>query len=277
MSWKVKYGDGNSVSGIVGHDILIIGGIQIKSQAVEVATEMPAQLAEGSMDGVLGLAFSKLNSIQTGGKPDPQPTVVDNMTAQEDIPPEAEVFTAALYSSWEEDRRSFYTFGWIDEELVKASGKEIAWADIDSSEGFWMFSSEHANVDGHQLRIEGNKAIADTGTSLVLVSDQVCDALYARIPGAKYSEEYQGWTFPQETQVGILPEFSIAIGGKEFVFQKENLIFTPADKSVFYGSVQSRGENSFDILGTAFLKSIYAVGTTTYIWVQLCAILDGCG
>ncbi|AEO56994.1 hypothetical protein MYCTH_2302641 [Thermothelomyces thermophilus ATCC 42464] len=258
-SWKVQYGDGSSASGIVGHDILIIGGIQIKRQAIEIATEMSAQFSEGTMDGILGLAFSKLNTVQTDGKPDPQRTVVDNMMAQDDIPPEAELFSTALYSNREDDQRSFYTFGWIDEDLVKASGEEIVWTDVDNSEGFWMFSSEHVTIDGQQVRIEGNKAIADTGTSLVLVSDQVCDALYAHIPSAEYSEEYQGWTFPQETEVDKLPEFSIAIGDKEFVLQKEDLIFAPADERVFYGSVQSRGENPFDILGIAFLKSIYAI------------------
>ncbi|KAL2162605.1 hypothetical protein VTH06DRAFT_6441 [Thermothelomyces fergusii] len=258
-SWKVQYGDGSSASGIMGHDILIIGGIQIKRQAIEIATEMSAQFTEGSMDGILGLAFSKRNTVRTDGEADPQRTVVDNMMAQDDIPPEAELFTAALYSNIEEDLRSFYTFGWIDEDIVKASGEEIVWADVDNSEGLWMFSSEQVTIDDQQVRIEGNKAIADTGTPLVLVSDQVCEALYAHIPGAEYSEEYQGWTIPRETEVDKLPQFRIAIGDKEFIIQKGDLIFAPTDKGVFYGSVQSRGENSFDVLGTAFLKSIYAI------------------
>ncbi|KAH6840749.1 aspartic peptidase domain-containing protein [Chaetomium sp. MPI-CAGE-AT-0009] len=258
-TWKVRDGDGSSASGTVGTDVLVLGGIIIKRQAIEIANEMSAQFSEGAMNGILGLAFHKINTVQSNGKPDPQLTPVDNMIAQEDIPKEAELFTSAMYSNRDEDRRSFYTFGWIDEDLVKSSGEEIAWTDIDKSAGFWMFSSEHASVNGEPVSMEGNKAIADTGTSLALVSDEVCNALYSKIPGAEYNEEYQGWTIPQSVPVHELPDFSIAVGGKEFVIQKEDLIFAPADKKYFYGGVQSRGENPFDILGDTFLKSIYAI------------------
>lgn len=237
----------------------MLGGIIIKKQVVEIANEMSAQFSEGTMDGLLGLAFSQINTVQSNGKPDPQLTPVDNMIAQEDIPKEAELFTSAMYSNRDEDRRSFYTFGWIDEDLVKASGEEIAWTRIDKSEGFWMFSSEHASVDGERISTEGNEAIADTGTTLALVSDRVCSALYSKIPGAEYNEEYQGWTIPRSVPVDKLPDFSIAVGDKEFVIQKEDLTFAPADEKSFYGGVQSRGENPFDILGDTFLKSIYAV------------------
>ncbi|KAH6641679.1 aspartic peptidase domain-containing protein [Chaetomium tenue] len=258
-TWKIQYGDGSSASGTVGTDVLVLGGIIIKKQVIEIANEMSAQFSEGTMDGLLGLAFSKINTVQSGGKPDPQLTPVDNMIAQEDIPKEAELFTSAIYSNRDEDRRSFYTFGWIDEDLVKASGEEIAWTNIDKSEGFWMFSSEHTSVNGERITIEGNQAIADTGTTLALVTDKVCDALYSKIPGAEYNAEYQGWTIPQSIPVDELPDFSIAVGGKEFVIQKEDLIFAPADNNSFYGGVQSRGENPFDILGNTFLKSIYAI------------------
>ncbi|KAK4251729.1 aspartic peptidase domain-containing protein [Corynascus novoguineensis] len=258
-SWRVQYGDGSSASGIIGTDILIIGGIQIKEQAIEIATEMSPQFSEGTMDGILGLGFRKLNTVQSNGIPDPQRTVVDNMIAQDNIPSEAELFTSALYSNREKDRRSFYTFGWIDEDLVKKSGEEIAWTDVDNSEGFWMFSSEHVTINGQRIWIEGNKAIADTGVALALISDQVCDALYAQIPGATYSDKYQGWTFPRSIEVDNLPDFKVAIGDKEFVLQKEDLIFAPACAGLFYGGVQSRGENPFDILGNAFLRSIYAI------------------
>jgi hypothetical protein len=220
---------------------------------------MSAQFSEGKMDGLLGLGFRKLNTVRTNGKSDPQLTPIDNMIAQEEIPPEAELFTSAMYSNRDEDDRSFYTFGWIDEDLVKASGEEIAWTDIDMTEGFWMFPSETATIDGEKISLEGNKAIADTGTTLALVSDQVCDALYAKIKGAKYDEEFQGWLIPRNIQVEDLPKLSIAVGGKEFLVQQEDLIFAPANKRFWYGGVQSRGENPFDILGDVFLKSIYAV------------------
>jgi hypothetical protein len=125
-----------------------------------------------------------------------------------------------------------------------------------------MFPSESVTINGKKLHLSGNKAIADTGTTLALLSDEVVDALYKKIPGAEYSEEYQGYTVPRNIKLEELPDFSVAVGGKQFVIQKEDLLFAPANNEAWYGGVQSRGENPFDILGDTFLKSIYAVSST---------------
>ncbi|KAJ3483987.1 hypothetical protein NLG97_g7172 [Lecanicillium saksenae] len=182
------------------------------------------------------------------------------MMTQGDIPKESQLFTSAFYSERDADgSESFYTFGYIDNDLVKASGKEIAWTKIDSSQGFWMFDSAKASIGGKEVNVAGNKAIADTGTTLALVSDEVCDALYKAIPGAKYDEQNQGYVFPLTTKPEDLPEFKVAVGDTMFVIQAEDLAFAPADDKNWYGGVQSRGNNPFDILGDAFLKSVYAI------------------
>ncbi|KAK4162579.1 aspartic peptidase domain-containing protein [Cladorrhinum sp. PSN259] len=258
-SWKIQYGDGSSASGFVGSDLVSIGGLTIKDQAIEVAKHISPQFSQGKIGGLLGLAFKQINTVYRGwGTRDPQPTPVDNMITQEDIPKEAELFTTAFYSSRDKDK-SYYTFGWIDQDLVKQSGEEISWAPIDNSEGFWMFKSESATVNGNKITLSGNKAIADTGTTLALISDEACETLYKSIKGSSYSEKYQGYIIPKSTKVDELPEFSVAVGDKEFVIQKEDLILADADDDNWYGGVQSRGQNPFDILGDTFLKSIYAI------------------
>jgi hypothetical protein len=260
-SWKIQYGDGSSASGDVGTDLVTIGGLKVENQAVELAKTLAAQFSQGTGDGLLGLAFPQINTITTAGTPDPQPTPVANMITQGDIPKEAELFTSAFYSSRDDDAKSFYTFGYIDQDLVTASGEDISWTDIDSSQGFWQFPSKTATINGQTIDQGDNLAIADTGTTLALVSDQVCDALYKAIPGATYSSEYQGYIVPNTVTANDLPDFSVAIGDKEFVIQKEDLIFAPADDNNWYGGVQSRGDMTFDILGDTFLKSVYAVST----------------
>ncbi|KAL0942400.1 aspartic endopeptidase [Colletotrichum truncatum] len=260
-TWKISYGDGSSASGDCGTDKLVLGGLTVENQTVELAQQLAPQFSQGTGDGLLGLAFSSINTVQRDGNfRDPQKTPVDNMIAQKDIPQEAELFTSAFYSERDTGApRSFFTFGWIDVELVEASGEEIHWADVDNSQGFWMFTSESAKVNGKALDRSGNKAIADTGTTLALLSDEVCEALYAAIPGSKYDDTNQGYVFPTSTKVDDLPEFKVAVGGKEFTIQKEDLAFAPAGEGMWYGGVQSRGSNEFDILGGAFLKSIYAI------------------
>jgi Eukaryotic aspartyl protease. len=63
-TWKISYGDGSSASGIVGNDNVNVGGLVIKGQAVELAEQMSSQFASGAGDGLLGLAFSSINTVQ---------------------------------------------------------------------------------------------------------------------------------------------------------------------------------------------------------------------
>ena len=105
----------------------------------------------------------------------------------------------------------------------------------------------------------GNSAIADTGTTLALVDDSLCEAIYKTIPGSKYDQSQQGWTIPSNTSAANLPVVQFAVGGKLFTVQKEDLLFAEVSSGVTYGGIQSRGSQTFDIFGDTFLKSVYAV------------------
>ncbi|KAJ5972018.1 uncharacterized protein N7479_001936 [Penicillium vulpinum] len=258
-TWQIKYGDGSSASGTVGNDNVNIGGLVVKGQAIEVADILSAQFAQGAGDGLLGLAFGNINTV----KPQAVSTPVENMISQSDIPKSAEIFTAKLGSWRDTDEldkgESFYTFGYIDQDTVKAAEAEIYYTPVDNSQGFWMFDSASATVNGNLVSRTGNKAIADTGTTLALVDDATCQAIYDAIPGAEYDDDNQGWIYPSETPVDKLPVISFAVGGKQFVVQKEDLGFAEAKSGYVYGGIQSRGTMDMDILGDTFLKAIYAV------------------
>jgi len=197
--------------------------------------------------------------------PTPVKTPVENMIAQDDITGNMELFTAKL-GSWRDatdpDKgESFYTFGYIDQPTVQASGQQISYTPVDNSQGFWMFDSTSATVNGKTITRSGNTAIADTGTTLALVDDNTCKAIYAAIPGSKYDSTQQGYVFPSKTTAGQLPTVTFAVGGKQFTVQKEDLGFADAGNGMVYGGIQSRGDMTFDILGDTFLKSVYAVST----------------
>ncbi|KAI1778355.1 aspartic endopeptidase [Hypoxylon cercidicola] len=259
-SWKIQYGDGSTASGDCVSDTLEVGGLTIKKQTIECATKMSRQFSQSTGDGLLGLAWGKINTVTSSGEADPQATPVENMIKQDDIPKAAELFTSAFYSSRDKDPKSFYTFGFIDKDLVKKSGKDIHWTEVDNSQGFWSVSSESCSINGEKIDLSGNTAIADTGTTLALMSDTVVEKLYDQIPGATYDWSNQGYIFPITVKADDLPELKVAVGDAEYVIQKEDLAFALTDdKQNWYGGVQSRGEMPFDILGDTFLKSVYAV------------------
>ena len=241
----------------MGTDVVNIGGIIIKNQAIELAQKLSSQFAQGTGDGLLGLAFGSINTVT----PSQVQTPVENMISQDDIPKTSELFTVKLGSVKDandpDKGESFYTFGYIDQAIL---GAQIPYyTPVDNSQGFWMFDSASAAVNGKTIARSGNKAIADTGTTLALVDDATCKAIYAAIPGSKYDSTQQGYIFPSDTSVLQLPVVSFAVGERQFVLQKEDLGFADAGNGMTYGGIQSRGDMTFDILGDVFLKSIYAV------------------
>jgi hypothetical protein len=123
-----------------------------------------------------------------------------------------------------------------------------------------MFDSASYSINGQDTPQPGNTAIADTGTTLMLCSDAFVDAVYQAIPGAIYDNQNQGFIFPASVTADQLPVVTVAVGGKQYTIQKEDLSFADAGNGMVYGGIQSRGNNAFDILGDTFLKSIYAVG-----------------
>lgn len=132
-----------------------------------------------------------MDEMQSMNGPGPMLT----LCSQQDIPESAELFTAYL-GSWRDKNdpdkgESFYTFGYIDQDVIEASGGEISYVDVDKSQGFWQFESSTAQVNDKTINRASNTAIADTGTTLALVDDAVCEAIYGAIPGAKQDRQQQ--------------------------------------------------------------------------------------
>lgn len=239
---------------------MTLGGLCVEGQAVELASKLSPQFTKGAGDGLLGLAFGKINTV----KPKAVATPVENMMAQKDIPSERELFTCYLGSWRDKDDidkgESFFTFGYIDQDVLdRCGGVEPHYVPIDTSKGFWQFKSESATVNGKTIDRSGNTAIADTGTSLALVDDALCKAIYEAIPGGRFEKKYQGWIFPINTPEADLPKITFAVGDKQFEIQKEDFGFAKVDQEMQYGGIQSRGDSKFDILGDTWLKAIYAI------------------
>lgn len=251
-TWQISYGDQSSASGTVGTDVVTVGGLAIQNQAVEIANQISAQFVQSAGDGLLGLAWGSINTVQ----PTPVSTPVESMIAQDDIPQDAELFTAYL-SGVKSGQDSFYTFGYIDTSVT--NGQTVNYTPVDNSQGFWQISSTCAHVNGKQIHRNNNTAIMDTGTTLCLVDDSLVKAVYAAIPGSKYDSSQQGYVFPTNTTASDLPVVTVAIGDHQYTINKDALGFADAGNGMTYGGIQSRGNMTFDIFGDVTLRSIYAI------------------
>lgn len=256
-TWKISYNDQvSTASGTVGTDLVNLGGLKIKDQTIEVANELTPSFQKIPGDGLLGLAFGFINHVS----PLPVATPPENLAAQGTISQDKQLFTAYLSSyrdATDRDHKSFYTFGFIDKKAVR--GQVIHYADVDNSQGLWQFPSSTASVGDRQVLLFDNTAVADTGSSLALIADSICDVIYDTIPGARYDSSVQGYVFPTNTTLDQLPVVRFAVGDQEFAVQKEDLAYADVGQGFTYGGIQSRGDLSFDVLGDTFLKSVYSV------------------
>ena len=221
--------------------------------------------------GLLGLSWGSINTVQ----PEPVKTPVENMIVQQDIKPGNELWTVYLGSvkdKQDPDKgESFFTFGAIDQAPIEASGQEVHYVPIDNSQGFWAFDSPTATVNGQTISLQGDTAIADTGTTLVMASSDLCQAIYSQIQGAVLDEQQGGWIFPADIPIDELPQVTVAVGDKQFNIEKEHLAFAPVDESgnMTYGGIQPRGNLPFSIFGDTFLLGVYAVSPLISIDVRV--------
>lgn len=197
-TFEISYGDGSAAAGNVGTDVVEIGGVSVQNQAVELATKVTQTFIQDTQNnGLLGLAFSKLNTVQ----PQQQKTFFDNV-----LPSLAEpVFTADL----RHNAVGAYEFGRIDN--TKFTG-QLAWIPVNTAMGFWQFTTSAFSVGtGQAVKVKPTQAIADTGTTLMLVSQSVANAYYSQVQGAKNDSNAGGITFPCNTN---LPDLFVDVGGR---------------------------------------------------------------
>ncbi|KAF2829365.1 aspergillopepsin A precursor [Ophiobolus disseminans] len=244
--WKITYGDGSGAAGTVGTDTVTIGGVKVEGQTVELATAVSRSFIEDTnTDGLVGLAFSNLNTVNDGTKKTPQKTFFDNVMNDLDMP----VFTADL----DPDGTGVYEFGKID--ATKFEG-EMTWIPVKADTGFWQFPSTKFAI-GDQVfeNPQGSDAIADTGTSLLLVDQQVADAYYSQVKGAQLNAEVGGFIYPC---AATLPDISVAIGDTYMAKIPGNQInFATVDKAnmTCFGGVQGNQGAGLQIFGDTMFKA----------------------
>lgn len=215
-SFTISYGDGSGAAGNVGTDTVNIGGATVTSQAIELATAVSQSFVQDTnSNGLVGLAFSKLNTI----KPTAQKTFFDNVMPSLAMP----VFTADLRKA----AVGAYTFGAIDSTKFNGS---LTWASVNTTQGFWQFSSSKFQVgDGTAMNVAGGQAIADTGTTLMLANAAVINAYYSQVTGAVNNQTVGGVTFPCNS---VLPDLKVDVGGKYMALVRgSDINFAPVDAS----------------------------------------------
>ncbi|CAK7269586.1 hypothetical protein SEPCBS119000_003644 [Sporothrix epigloea] len=237
-TWSISYGDGSTANGDIYTDKVKIGGVTVTKQAVELAQEA---VGFSNCDGLLGLAFDSINQAS----PNTVQTFFGNAQSKLDSP----VFTADL----KHDAPGTYDFGYIDSSLYTGS---ITYEDIDSSDGFWSWTSSGYAIGSNKFVSSSITGIADTGTTLLLLSNSIVKAYYKKVSTSYYSSTYGAYVFPCSTTV---PSFTFGVGSLRIVIPADYMNYGPAEEgsSTCYGGLQKGGDQN--IFGDIALKSAFVV------------------
>lgn len=149
-----------------------------------------------------------------------------------------------------------YEFGAIDTSNVE--GGTLTTIPIDQSTGFWEFSSNTFSINGKtQTNSVGNPAIADTGTSLMIVDDNVAEAYYAAVEGSQNDSSAGGYTFPCNA---ALPDFYVAMGDSHMAkIPGSAITYGRTSSDTCFGGIQGNSGSNLQIYGDIFFRAQYVV------------------
>lgn len=244
--WGISYQDGSRASGIVFEDTVKLGGITIKNQAIEAAVDVSGLFLQVQPDGILGLSLAP-NTIRPGNTP----TTLQNLAGNSQLT--EPLFTCVLTRA--NEGPGYYTFGYLPPELQGNNSPQ--YLPVDNSNGFWQLPSEYAIINGQRVDRTGNTAVADTGTTIIHVSDDLLPIIYKPL-GGYFDKTQQGWVFPANVTLAQVPSIVLPIGGYDIQLAPEDIAFA-ADGDIIFGAIQSRGNLDWDVFGDYWLRNIYAV------------------
>ncbi|OJD19479.1 hypothetical protein AJ78_00547 [Emergomyces pasteurianus Ep9510] len=250
-TFNITYGDTSFARGGVGLDTIDIGGATVQSQAFGLPSEISDSFrSEEASDGMVGLAFSTINTM----KPEQRTTFLESLAPDLEEP----VFTAQLKAQ----APGSYEFGTVDQ--AKFSGDMID-IPVDNSRGFWEIKSSMFMVGDDEtpstISSGVTTAIADTGTTLMLVNQEIVDAYYAKVEGAQMSVNAGGYIYPCNSE---LPDLWVSLGDSHMGRIPGSLINfatvgtdTTTDAKLCFGGVQSNQGSSLQIWGDTFFKALF--------------------
>lgn len=136
--------------------------------------------------------------------------------------------------------------------------RQHAGSAVTSSSSSSSSSSSNTEKRAATLTSTTITGIADTGTTLLMLPDDVVTAYYSQVSGAQDSEQEGGYVFSCDQ---TLPDFTFAVGDGQITVPGDYINWSPVDEAntTCYGGLQSDTDIGLSIFGDIALKAALVV------------------
>ncbi|CAH7669590.1 aspartic peptidase domain-containing protein [Phakopsora pachyrhizi] len=260
--FSLTYGSG-TVSGLKSEEIL--------SFSDQLTTKQPIGVASNAMgfddvDGILGLGPVKLTVGSLEKRPTAEvPTVVDNLFTEKKINNKI-VGVAFSPSNQTTSSNGLLTFGGVDNSRFQGPLQWIKRTDSQPASNY--FGVNMTITAGKNTIMENSAGIVDTGTTLILISQEALQRYMALIPGSKLETGAASFISMPPSSVASVPVLEFDFGTFKATLNPEQQLLPASQARLFgvspdkrYSFVNSVG-GSFTgglefILGQKFLEHYY--------------------
>ncbi|KAG0193505.1 hypothetical protein DFQ28_004838 [Apophysomyces sp. BC1034] len=240
--WEIEYGDGSRANGILGTDVVNLGGLVIQNQTIGLANHTQGDPQSNAVSGILGLAFDTLTSVSGVQTP------VDNLVAQNltDEP----IFGVFLGKASEGGGGGEYVFGGYNSSHVDG---ELTGIEVDNSDGFYSVGVDSLSVGSTSIGGPFN-GILDTGSTLLLLPDSIANGVASQYNATENSDG----SYTIGCDSSTFQPIALTLGGKQFYVPVDSIIWYKQQEDqciAGFGSIDS----SVAIIGDTFLKNNYVI------------------
>jgi len=245
--FKVMYGSGPA-EGILSKDTVTVGSVDVKGQIfAEISTvtfgPLNIAFAMGKFDGILGLGWKNISV-------DGIPTPFENMITQKSL--DEPIFS--FYLQDDASTQGELLFGGVDKSHYTGDFVNVPLI----SESYWEVSLDAMKYGTSPVISEQQKAIIDSGTSLLAGPSDAVTSL-AKTVGAT---SVMGKEYTIDcSKKSSLSNLDITLGGKSFSLSPEDYILEVSGQCLFafIGLDVPAPRGPLWIMGDVFMRKYYSV------------------
>jgi len=245
--YNVQYGSG-PVEGVFAKDTVTIGSIAVEGQLFAEVSKVsfgPLNLAfaAGKFDGLLGLGFKSISQYNI---PTPFEAMVERKLVDEAV--------FAFYLQRDASLQGELVFGGIDHSHYTGELVNVPL----TSDTYWEVSLDGMKFGGATVVPSAQKAIIDSGTSLLAGPKELVDALAQKagatsVLGKEYTIDCG--------KKASLPNLDVTLGGATFSLTPDDYILDVSGQCLFgfMGIDVPPPRGPLWIMGDIFMKRYYCI------------------